>query len=956
MRRTLIFFCAALLVAVAVVARPDRAAAQKRFPVALPEGAVLEPGARPVLSLDGSIGFVVPSSGPALVAFAVATGEVLSVLPDVGNAVSVTIDESAARRLLALTVAGDPLEGRTGAVAIVDATDPAELRIVSTFALPESVRIAPGARAEIVHDQRIGVLPIVAPVAAVLSFDVETGEQVGALTLDGAPDALAVYEWREGSRLAVTSAESNEIAVVSLSDSGVLLPLSTFVPPDGAPISSANNVAFSGTGAVAYVASLEGQALLSFSTETGALTGRVPTEGSAASIRVYHEAERDLVAVVNISRPGGAPAPDLAPDAATPLGMPGTVVVSATPDGALGVQARFSPEPGEEIAPLNNADFTSDGGSILVPVRSGALYIVNAATGAVTRREQLDSHVQSIAVAPLAEKVAVVRAGGSTGGIEIVSLAPDADPTAPWLDPETPAVDETAEPERDRDEARKQEPPAIRRLNPGTVQSGRRHDLPVTIAGSGFLPGAVVLAGDEQYSATVGRDGKRAHFTLSASFLAAPGTVAIQVRNPDGTPSNAVALEVVAPNTPFVSRVRPESIASGVDGVDLQIRGDHFRDGAVVRATWTDPAGVEQTVDLRTYRLSFTQIVARLPRKLTQRAEQFSLRVVDRDGVAASDATAIRVVGPAIASIEPTRTVAGDLAVDEALTVKLTGSNFHRNAVVFIRRPARGDGDETIFRRVPASSVRWKSAEKMSVKLSRVDVAYSGTLVVRVVNPVPGVRAKDGDAAEATISVAGPVITATSPETIVAGSDAFFLKLDGTDFRRGATIKLRREDGDEVGARALVDDPRFKDRKNINVRIEGEQLLRLVATPGTLLVRVVNPTAGKGDPSPPREIQIVGPSVLGYELIPARNDDTEYRLTLRGAFFREGARVLLLTSEGEPVGDLRDALVKTEGEIVVRLGRRLVTGLDMFKAVVVNPGGPYNPDGVASTPIDVEVQ
>ena len=593
--------------------------------------------------------------------------------------------------------------------------------------------------------------------------------------------------------------------------------------------------------------------------------------------------------------------------------------------------------------------------SIFVPVRSGALYVVDAASGAVTRREQLESHVQSIASAPLAEKVAVVRAGGSTGAIDIVSLSPDIDPDLPSLDPEGPADDDMSTPERD--DARKQEPPSIRRLNPGTVQSGRRRDLPVTIAGSGFVPGAVVLAGDQQYSARVGRDGKRIHFTLSASFLAEPNTVAIQVRNPDGTPSNSFALEVVSPTAPYVTRVRPESIPSGVDGVDLQIRGDHFREGAVVRATWTDPAGAQQTLDLRTYRLSFTQIVARLPQKLTQRAEQFSLRVVDRDGIATSDETPIRVVGPSIAAIEPTRTVAGDLAADEALTVKLPGTNFHRNAVVFIRRPGRGEGDETVFRRVPSSSVRWKSAEKMSVMLSRLDVAYSGTLTVRVVNPVPGERAKDGDGAEATVGVAGPVITATAPEVIVAGSEAFFLKLDGTDFRRGAVVKLARTDGgDEVSARVRVENPGFKDRKRINVQMDTEQLLRLVSTPGTLAIRVINPTVGKGDPSPAREVQIVGPSVLGYELIPSQNDDTEYRLTLRGAFFREGAQVLLYTADGEPVGDLREALVKSAGEVVVRLGRRRVTSLQTFKVVVVNPGGPYNAAGVPSAPIDVEVQ
>lgn len=951
MRRLAMLVCAAAVALPAFVARPAPAVAQKRQRVELPAGSVLAPGARPVLSLDGSVGFVAPAAGATVVAFAVRTGEVLAALDGLGNASGIAVNEDGSRRLLAVTIPGDLLEARRAAVVVIDATEPASPRVLSTFALPESARLAPGARAEIMRGQRIGVVAIVAPVAAILSFDVRTGEQVGALTLDGAPDQMALFERGEEARIGAVSATSNKIAILSVSEHGVLLPVSSFEPPAGSPLSPVNNLVFSGTGGVAFVASLEGRELLSFATETGELVDRLPTEGSSAAVAVYHEASRDVVAVVNISRPGGATAAAVEASAEAPLGVPGALVASAGAEGRLAELSRFYPETGEEAAPANNPDFSADGRSLFVPVRTGALYVVDAATGKARSREGLDSHVQSIASAPLAEAVAVVTAGGSAGAVEIVPVAPSLDPSAER--PETPE----GAPEAREPGGRKQGVPAIARLKNMTVQSGRRRDLPVTIVGTGFAPGAVVVAAGETYTAAVGPNARRVQFTLPASALAVPGSVSIQVRNPDGALSNAVALTVVAPFAPVVAKVSPGTIKSGSGGVDLQIRGDHFRNGAVARVTYTDRAGAAQTAELTTYRLSFTRVVARLPRRLTERAEELSLVVVDRDGSSASEPSDLRVVGPSVTSVLPERAVAGDVGAGETLNLKITGDNIHPDAIVYVKRPARGAGGEPQeFRQVPAANVRRKSETSLVVRLTAQDTAYSGALVVRVVNPVPGERRKNGDAADYSFTVAGPVITAASPEVILAGTDAFFLKLDGTDFRSGAVVKLVRTDGGGSVDKRVVEDPKFKDGERINVPMDTEELLRLVARPGTLSVRVINPSLGRGDPSPARDVEIVGPSVVDYELVPSESDPTEYRLTLNGIHFREGALVRLFTAGGEPVGGPKEAKVKSDMVVVVRVGRGRVTDLGTFKAVVINPGGPYNPDGVPSNAIDVTVR
>ena len=100
----------------------------------------------------------------------------------------------------------------------------------------------------------------------------------------------------------------------------------------------------------------------------------------------------------------------------------------------------------------------------------------------------------------------------------------------------------------------------------------------------------------------------------------------------------------------------------------------------------------------------------------------------------------------------------------------------------------------------------------------------------------------------------------------------------------------------------------------------------------------------------------MGPGILAYELIPAANDPTKYRLTLMGTYFAEGAVVQLYDANGNPVGEPVEARVKSPEELVVLLGRGRVTELRTFKVVVINPGGPYNSDGVASNPVDVTVQ
>jgi hypothetical protein len=276
--------------------------------------------------------------------------------------------------------------------------------------------------------------------------------------------------------------------------------------------------------------------------------------------------------------------------------------------------------------------------------------------------------------------------------------------------------------------------------------------------------------------------------------------------------------------------------------------------------------------------------------------------------------------------------------------------------VVYVKRPVRGDSEPPTFRQLPSSSVKWRNTTKMVVRLAASDLTLTGALTIRVLNPVKGERRRLGDASDTVFTVAGPSVASSTPEAIVAGSEGFVLKLVGTDFRRGAVVKFTRTDGTgEVTKRVTIEDAEFKDRKRINIRIDTPELLRLVARPGTLAVRVINPDTARGDPAPTLTIAVLAPTVTGFELLPRAEDPTEYSLRLTGTSFSDGATVQILNAAGEPVGHPHDARFKDSTELVVILSRAKLNELRTFKVVVINPGGTYNGSGVLSNPLDVVV-
>ena len=239
-------FCVlALTILVALVGLPvarGRALVQERHAVDLPSGTVLGEQSVPVVTADGQIGFVAPVAGDTVDAFAIRTGETLARIQDLGVASGLSLHEDSDGRLLMVTIPGraadpgDPSSAaRPATIVVLDVADIDNVSVRSTLRLADSVVLAPNARATFARDGRFGLITVVAPVPAVLSFDVARGTQVGALTLQGRPDSVSVAEpVRTGDAvMAVSSASMNQVALVSLSPDGVLLPAAEFFEAEG---------------------------------------------------------------------------------------------------------------------------------------------------------------------------------------------------------------------------------------------------------------------------------------------------------------------------------------------------------------------------------------------------------------------------------------------------------------------------------------------------------------------------------------------------------------------------------------------------------------------------------------------------------------------------------------------------------------------------------------------------
>ena len=171
---------------------------------------------------------------------------------------------------------------------------------------------------------------------------------------------------------------------------------------------------------------------------------------------------------------------------------------------------------------------------------------------------------------------------------------------------------------------------------------------------------------------------------------------------------------------------------------------------------------------------------------------------------------------PAISTVAPTSATAGS----GALTLTINGSNF-----------------------VNGSTVRWNGANRTTTFISSnqlqaaipaTDTATAGTAAVTVFNPAPG----GGTSGSVTFSITSvtsnpvPVASSLSPSSVAAGSAAFTLTVNGSNFINGSVVRWNGS------SRTTT----FVSATQLTAAITAAD----VAAQGTNTVTVFNPTPGGG--------------------------------------------------------------------------------------------------------------
>lgn len=215
---------------------------------------------------------------------------------------------------------------------------------------------------------------------------------------------------------------------------------------------------------------------------------------------------------------------------------------------------------------------------------------------------------------------------------------------------------------------------------------------------------------------------------------------------------------------------------------------------------------------------------------------------------------------PVLTALSPTTATVGDAA----FTLTVTGSGFVTGSTVNWSGAAR--------------TTTFVSSTQLTAAIPAADLGSAGTAQVTVMNPTPG-----GGTSSAVAFVIGarnpvPVVTSLSPANIVAGSAAFELTVNGSDFLPFATVQWN----------GVARPTTFVSGSVMRAAIAAAD----VATAGTAQVTVVNPAPGGGaSASSPFTIQNAAPVLSALSPSVTRAGSQAFTLTVTGAGFVPGAQV-----------------------------------------------------------------
>lgn len=356
-------------------------------------------------------------------------------------------------------------------------------------------------------------------------------------------------------------------------------------------------------------------------------------------------------------------------------------------------------------------------------------------------------------------------------------------------------------------------PLVITTLDPTTKQA-QSGDFTLMVMGSGFTPNSKVswitaTTQAERPTTFVSATKLSAAIPASDINLNAAGSVFISVSDPvaSGIISNLVQFNITAPNpAPAITTLNPASAIAGAAGFTLTINGSNFLNNSVVKFNGTD----RTTTFVSATQLTIAVTAAEIANPGSATISVFN----PTPGGGTSNAVSLPINNPAPGAItlNPTSAIVGGAAT----LLNVNGAGFRPDSVI---RVNGNDRTTTVV-----------SATLLTTTLSPADLAAAGTLKITVNTPPPG----GGLSPEANFAVnnPAPVLTILDPSTVLAGSAAFTLKINGGGFIAGSQVKFNGADRTTTLVNA----------SQLTIAVTAAD----IANTGSITIAVVNPTPGGG--------------------------------------------------------------------------------------------------------------
>ncbi len=351
--------------------------------------------------------------------------------------------------------------------------------------------------------------------------------------------------------------------------------------------------------------------------------------------------------------------------------------------------------------------------------------------------------------------------------------------------------------------------PAITSLVPNSATAGGA-TFSLIVNGTNLISSSVVNFNGSP-RATTFVSGGQVTATITAADIATAGSASITVTNP--TPGGGTsAAATFAINNPFptVASVSPTSGLAGGAAFTLTVNGTGFNSGSVVN--------FNHIARVTTF-VNSTQVTAAILASdiTTSGADLVTVTNATPGGGTSTNNVTFQVNNPVptITSLSPTGIAAGSTA----FTLTINGTGFVSGATLSFGGVTRG----TTF----------VSSTQVTASILPIDVATVGTPAVIVTNPTPGGGASNSVSFNVTAATNPvPTISSVSPTSVSAGSIAFTLTVNGTNFVSNSVVNF--------GGAAKV--TTFVSATQLTAQIQSLD----ISTAGTPAVTVTNPTPGGG--------------------------------------------------------------------------------------------------------------